>query len=254
MGYAVRAVGLTKKYGRLLAIDNVDLDVFRGVIFGLIGPNGAGKSTLTNLLSGLLAPSAGTVHILGEEMTVNATEIKKRIGIMAEDLALYESLTGQEHLYFSGSMFGLDKLTLRQRSADLLELFELGSAGDAQISTYSAGMKKKLALAAVLLHDPELLFLDEPFTGIDPRSVKMIKDLLKDAAGKGKTVFLTSHILPIVEELCEKVAICHKGKIVFSASTELLNDKVKVRELRQKANDSTLEDLFLRLTEATGDC
>ena len=253
MEHAISAVGLTKRYGRLLAIDNIDIDVTSGVIFGLVGPNGAGKSTLTNMLSGLLAPSAGTVRVLGEEMSVNATGIKKRIGIMAEDLALYESLTGQEHLYFSGAMFGLDKLTLRQRIANLLELFEIGNAGDAQVSTYSAGMKKKLALAAALLHDPELLFLDEPFTGIDPRSVKTIKDLLKGAARKGKTVFLTSHILPIVEELCEKVAICHKGKIVFSASTESLYDKVRVRELQQKANDSTLEDLFLRLTEAAGD-
>lgn len=253
MEYAISAAGLTKKYGRLLAIDNVDLDVIPGAIFGLIGPNGAGKSTLTNMLAGLLAPSAGTVRILGEEMSINATGIKKRIGIMAEDLALYEALTGREHLYFSGAMFGVDKPTLRQRIADLLALFEIGSAGDAQVSTYSAGMKKKLALAAVLLHDPELFFLDEPFTGIDPRSVKMIKDLLKDAARKGKTVFLTSHILPIVEELCEKVAICHKGKIVFSAATESLYDEVKVRKLQQKANDSTLEDLFLRLTEVADD-
>src|SRR6059036_770351 len=192
---AIQTQKLTRRFGKLLAVDAIDLQVNRGSFFGFLGPNGAGKSTTIKMLTGLLAPSSGKLRVLGLDITAQPMEVKKRIGVVPEDLNLFERLTGAEMLAFTGRMYGLAREDIAARSRELLELMEL-------------------ARACALIHRPEILFLDEPFEGVDAIASRTLKDLLSRLTSRGLTVFLTSHVLEIVERLCTDIAIISEGRLV----------------------------------------
>ena len=214
MGDAIRTEGLTRYFGKLRAVDHVDLRVESGVFYGFLGPNGAGKSTTMKLLTGLLAPTSGKATILGYDLAVDPLEIKRRVGVVPEELCLYESLTGREYLIFIGRMYAMAQADIRTRCDELLALMDLPDDDKTLVMDYSHGMKKKLSLAAALIHNPDLLFLDEPFEGIDAVASRGIRRILERFTRRGSTVFLTSHILDIVEKLCTHVGIIHQGNLV----------------------------------------
>lgn len=236
---AIEAVGLTKTFGDVVAVDGVDLVVPRGSIFGFLGPNGAGKSTTVRMMVGLLKPTSGTIRILGIDPEDDPISVKRQIGVVPDGAPLFERLTGLEYLGFVGRMHRLDGADARRRADELLAAFELAGEEGKLIADYSHGMRKKIALAGALLHGPRVLFLDEPFEGVDPVAARTIRDLLTDLARREITVFLTSHVLEIVDRLCTDVAILAKGKIAATAS---------LAELRRT---TTLEDLFLKTVGAS---
>ncbi len=249
MPHAIETHGLSRRFGAALAVDGIDLDVPAGTFFGFLGPNGAGKSTTIKMLTGLLPASSGTARVLGHDIATDGLEVKRSIGVVTDDAALYERLTGAESLTFVGRMYGLDRATVRQRAGELLELMGLDSEPRKLLVDYSHGMQKKLALAAALIHGPRLLFLDEPFEGIDVVSSRMIKRLLVDLVAKGVTVFLTSHILEIVEKLCSDVAIIHRGRLVAQGKIGELRSPLPL-EGGDGVRGSSLEEVFLDLVEA----
>jgi ABC-2 type transport system ATP-binding protein len=224
MSLAIETHQLTRFFDGFRAVDGIDLRVERGTFYGFLGPNGAGKSTTIKMLTGLLAPSQGQVLVLGKNVLDprEALEVKRRVGVVPEDLALFDNLTAREHLTFVGRMYLLPRDTIRSRVEELLPL--LGLEGEEKKLTleYSHGMKKKLALAAALLPNPDLLFLDEPFEGVDAVTSRVIRDLLRGYVARGSTVFLTSHVLEIVEKLCSHVGIIVKGALVEQAALETI--------------------------------
>jgi len=242
MELAIETHGLRKVFGDVAAVNGLDLRVRSGTLFGFLGPNGAGKSTTIKLLTGLLSKTSGRATVLGHELDRDPVEIKRRIGVVPEELVLFDRLTGEEYLTFVGRMYGLHKQLIRSRGAELLDLMELPRDRKKLIVDYSHGMKKKLAFAAAVIHEPRLLFLDEPFEGIDAIASRMIKDLMQTLLKGGATIFLTSHILEIVEKLCSDIAIIDSGKLVAQGSLE---------ELRRgdAASAATLEEIFLNLVE-----
>src|SRR6185503_9030845 len=243
MTLAIETRQLTRFFDRFCAVDHVNLSVERGTFYGFLGPNGAGKSTTIKMLTGLLAASSGEILVLGKNMLdpKEALEAKRRIGVVPEDLALFDNLTAREHLTFIGRMYLLPKDTIRQRIDELLQLLGLQNDEKKLTMEYSHGMKKKLALAAAILPNPDLLFLDEPFEGVDAVTSRVIRDMLSGYVARGSTVFLTSHVLEIVEKLCSHVGIIVKGRLVEQASLE---------EIRQ---GSSLEDRFLQKAGADAD-
>jgi ABC-2 type transport system ATP-binding protein len=242
MDLAVETVGLRKVFGDLAAVDGVDLAVPRGSFYGFLGPNGAGKSTTIKCLTGLLRPTAGTLRILGLDPEVDAVAIKSRLGVVPEELALFERLTGAETLAFVGGIHGLDSAAVQARAKELLELMELVRASRELVADYSHGMRKKLALAAALLPGPRLLVLDEPFEGIDAVASRQIRGVLARFVASGGTVFLTSHVLEIVEKLCDHVGVIHQGRLVAQG---------RMAELRAGVEGGrTLEQLFFELVGA----
>jgi ABC-2 type transport system ATP-binding protein len=238
MDLAVETRGLTRMFGSVRAVDGIDLAVPAGSFYGFLGPNGAGKSTTIKCLTGLLRPSAGTMRILGIDPLVDPVAVKRRIGVVPEDLALFDRLTAQETLSFVAQVHGLDDATARGRSGDLLDLMDLTAAGNTLVIDFSHGMRKKLSLAAALLPAPRLLFLDEPFEGIDAVASRQIKDLLHSFVTRGGTIFLTSHILEIVERLSTHIGVIANGRIVAQGSIE---------ELRPGGGGKSLEELFIGL-------
>jgi ABC-2 type transport system ATP-binding protein len=239
MNLAVETHGLTRDFGSLRAVDGIDLAVPAGSFYGFLGPNGAGKSTTIKCLTGLLRPTAGTMRILGTDPLADPVAVKKRIGVVPEDLALFDRLTAQETLTFVAQVHGLDAATAKHRSADLLDLMDLKSASSTLVTDFSHGMRKKLSLAAALLPAPRLLFLDEPFEGIDAVASRQIKDLLLSFVGRGGTVFLTSHILEIVERLSTHIGVISHGRMVAQGPIE---------ELRGGGGSGkSLEQLFIEL-------
>jgi ABC-2 type transport system ATP-binding protein len=222
MGLAVETKGLTRFFGQFPAVDQLDLQVERGTFYGFLGPNGAGKSTTIKMLTGLLAPSGGDAIVLGRSMSDadQALQVKQRIGVVPEDLALFEHLTAREHLTFIGRMYLIPADTIRTRIDELLHLLGLDDAEKKLALEYSHGMRKKLALAAALLPNPDLLFLDEPFEGVDAVTSRVIRDMLADFVRRGSTVFLTSHVLDVVEKLCTHVGIIANGRLVEQASLD----------------------------------
>jgi ABC-2 type transport system ATP-binding protein len=216
MDFAIRTSALTRTFDRFVAVDHIDLEVQQGTFYGFLGPNGAGKSTTIKMLTGLLAPTSGRIAVLGQDPCVSsqALVMKSRIGVVPEDLALFDNLTASEYLTFIGRMHSMDKGMLRQRIDELLPLLDLKKDETKLTVEYSSGMKKKLALAAALLPDPDLLFLDEPFEGVDAIASRTIRRLLANFVERGSTVFLTSHVLEIVERLCTHVGIIVGGKLV----------------------------------------
>jgi len=214
MEYAIETLGLTKDFGTVRAVDGIRVLVERGTSYGFLGPNGAGKSTTIKMLTGILAPSSGEVRVLGHVLARSPLQVKRRIGVVPEELCLFENLRGSEYLAFAARMYRLPRETALRRTGELLELLGLADTGKTLISEFSHGMKKKLTLAAALIHDPELLFLDEPFEAVDPIASRSIRHVLDRMVSRGATIFLTSHILEIVEKLCTHVGIVHKGKLV----------------------------------------
>jgi ABC-2 type transport system ATP-binding protein len=236
---AVETHRLTRDFGSLRAVDGIDLAVPTGSFFGFLGPNGAGKSTTIKCLTGLLRPSAGTMRILGTDPLADPVAVKRRIGVVPEDLALFERLTAPETLTFVAEVHGLDARVARDRAGDLLELMDLKSAGSSLVADFSHGMRKKLSLAAALLPAPKLLFLDEPFEGIDAMASRQIKDLLLSFVTRGGTIFLTSHILEIVERLSTHIGVIAKGRLVAQGP---------IADLRSGNGDArSLEELFISL-------
>jgi ABC-2 type transport system ATP-binding protein len=240
---AIETHQLTRFFGDFCAVDSIELRVEQGTFYGFLGPNGAGKSTTIKMLTGLLAPSHGEIHVLGKNVRdpQQALEVKSRLGVIPEELALFDNLTAREYLTFIGRMYLVPRPTIRTRIDELLSL--LGLAGDEKKLTleYSHGMKKKLALAAALLPNPDLLFLDEPFEGVDAVTSRVIRDLLSGYVARGSTVFLTSHVLEIVEKLCTHVGIIVKGALVEQTSLEAIRQ------------GSSLEDRFLERAGADAD-
>jgi ABC-2 type transport system ATP-binding protein len=240
MSLAIETHHLTRYFDDFCAVDGIDLRVERGTFYGFLGPNGAGKSTTIKMLTGLLAPSRGQVHVLGKDMRDRhqSLEVKRRIGVIPEDLALFDNLTATEYLTFVGRMHLLPRDIIRSRIGDLLPLLGLEDEEKKLALEYSHGMKKKLALAAALLPNPDLLFLDEPFEGVDAVTSRVVRDLLKGYVARGSTVFLTSHVLEIVEKLCTLVGIIVKGRLVVQDSLEAIRQ------------GGSLEDRFLETAGA----
>jgi ABC-2 type transport system ATP-binding protein len=241
---AIEVSGLSKVFRGRPAVDGISFSVARGRFFGFLGPNGAGKSTTIKMLTGLLRPTAGHVRIEGLDLDRDLLAIKRLTGILPEELPLYERLTGEEYLHFTGRMYGLSREETRGRTDELLEFLSLAEERRKLIVDYSQGMRKKTALAAALIHNPRVLFLDEPLNGIDPVSGRVVTDLLRRLAGKGVTLFFTSHVLDVVERLCEEVAIIDRGRIVAQGTLE------EIRAQREVGRDATLEDVFLKLVAA----
>jgi len=239
MTLAIETTGLTRVFGDLRAVDGVDLAVPAGSFYGFLGPNGAGKSTTIKCLTGLLQPTAGRLRILGHDPQADPVAVKREVGVVPEDLALFERLTARETLRFIGQVHGLDLQTIESRSTELLQLMDLTGEQDTLVADYSHGMRKKVALAAAMLAAPRLLFLDEPFEGIDAVASRQIKDLLLSFVQAGGTVFLTSHILEIVERLCNHIGVIAKGRLVAQGP---------MADLRAGAGgQGTLEEIVIRL-------
>ena len=236
MASAMRTQGLTKLYGSKPALQGLDLDVPRGSFFGFLGPNGAGKTTTIHILIGLIEASAGEVEVLGLRVPEQLSELKRQIGVVPDESVLFDRLTGLEFLDFVGRMYGLPRPTASERSRELMELFELDSMDSSLVAGYSKGMKKRLALAAALIHRPKLFLLDEPFEGVDPVGARMMKEILLQQVRQGATVFLTSHVLEVIERLCDRVAIIDHGRLIVEGSVDDLS-----------AAEETLEDAFVRV-------
>jgi ABC-2 type transport system ATP-binding protein len=234
---------LTKRYGDLAAVDSLDLRVESGELFVFLGPNGAGKTTTIKILTGLLQPTSGKASVAGIDIVESPIQVKKIMGYLPEDPFLYDKLTGREFLQFVADMHRVQKE--QDKIERFMDLFELSAAADELIEGYSLGMKKKVAIGAALIHDPKVLFLDEPTGGLDPKSAKMMKDLLQGLRNRGTTVFMTTHILEVAEKMCDRVGIIDKGKLVKVGTME---------ELRSEAQEmalGSLEDIFLKLTGGT---
>jgi len=253
---AIVTQGLTRSFGSLVAVDNVSFQVEAGQFFGFLGPNGAGKSTTIRMLTGLLAPTAGRMQVLGLDFQQYPMEVKRQIGVVPEGLALYDRLTGKEYLNFVGRMYGLDRATTAQRAAELLGFMDLADREKTLVVDYSHGMKKKLALAAAVIHGPKILFLDEPFEGVDAIAAGTLKNMLHNMTSRGATIFLTSHVLEIVERLCSHVAIIFKGKILAQGSLDELRAGVAAAHpdgsAGAPAEKLTLEQIFLAIVGQEG--
>ena len=242
---AVATWGLTRSFGPKIAVNGLNLVVRRGEFFGFLGPNGAGKSTTIKMMVGLLRPSVGTAFIGGVDVWRDPLSAKKLIGVLPEHLNLYERLTGREIIEFAGRLYDLPKDEVRRRTEALLNVLMLAGDADKLVVDYSVGMRKKAALAAALIHRPQVLFLDEPFEGIDPVSSRVVRDILRDLTASGTTIFFSSHIMEVVERLCTRVGIINGGQLVAEGT---------LADLRQRAGSGTenqsLEDIFLQLVGA----
>ncbi len=236
---AIEIRDLRKLYGSKAAVDGLSLTVPRGSFFGFLGPNGAGKSTTIRMLTGLIPPTSGSIELLGMPIPEQEIDIKKRIGLVPDESLLFDRLTGAEFLEFVGRMYGLARPVAKERASELLGLFELADQPRKLIAEYSKGMRKRVAMAASLIHRPELFLMDEPFEGVDAVGARLMKDILLDQVRHGATIFLTSHVLEVVERLCDRVAIINEGKIVREGT---------MQELRSASE--TLEDVFVRVVGA----
>jgi ABC-2 type transport system ATP-binding protein len=239
---AVVARDLLQVFGQKTAVNRLNLTVKRGEFFGFLGPNGAGKSTTIKMFTGLLRPTAGQAYVGGVNVWQDSLRARAQMGVLPEYLNLYERLSGREFLIFAGHMYGVSKADIQRRSEELLHVLTLSDDADKLVIDYSVGMRKKIALAAALIHRPHVLFLDEPFEGIDPVSSRVIRDILSDLTRHGTTVFFSSHIMEVVERLCTRVGIINQGILVAEGTLD---------ELRSRASgegrDATLEDIFLNV-------
>src|SRR5712692_7442060 len=245
---AIQTQKLTRTFGNLTAVEAIDLQVSAGQFFGFLGPNGAGKSTTIKMLTGLLAPTSGSMELLGIDFSKNPIEVKRQIGVVPEGMGLFDRLTGMEYLRFVGRIYGLDRETTEKRAEELLQFMQLADREKTMIADYSHGMQKKLALAAAVIHGPRILFLDEPFEGVDALAAGALKALLGRMTERGATIFLTSHVLEIVERLCSHVAIIHKGRLVAQGSLEELRAGIP----GEADSKTTLEQIFLSIVGHDG--
>jgi len=237
---------LSKRYGHTLAVDRLDLSVPPGEIFGFIGPNGAGKTTTIRMMGGILAPTEGSVRIGGVSMADDPVRAKRAIGFIPDRPYLYEKLTGMEFLRFSADLYGIAGTGFRQRAGALLEQFSLAGWADELVEAYSHGMKQRLIIAAALLHDPQVLIVDEPMVGLDPGGIKMVKDLFRDLAARGTAVFMSTHTLQVAEDVCHRIGVIHRGRLIALGT---MGDLWRLAG----AGEADLESVFLVLTaeEAT---
>ncbi len=247
---AISCSGLTRRFGDFAAVNDVSFSVAPGQFFGFLGPNGAGKSTTIKMLTGLLEPTAGEVEILGQRFSADSLDLKRQIGVVPEGMALLGRLTAPEYLRFVGRMYGLNRETTNCRTQELLEFMSLADEPKKLITDFSHGMQKKLALAAAVIHGPKVLFLDEPFEGVDALAAGTLKAMLQGMIQRGSTIFLTSHVLEIVERLCSHVAIIDKGRLVANGSLEELRAGVALQAVkgpRASQEMLTLEEIFLNI-------
>lgn len=233
---------VTKKYGEFLAVDNMNLEITGGQIFGLLGPNGAGKTTTFKMIAGLLTPTSGRIVINGFDLALDPLKAKASLGFAPDTPMLYDKLTALEFLTFVADLYMVEPARAKRRGTELLRLFDLGGHANDLIDTFSHGMKQKTALAASLIHDPPLLILDEPTAGLDPKSARLIKDILHQLAARGVTVILSTHVLEIAERMCDRIGIINKGVLIATGTME---------ELRRGEDGRDLEDIFLDLTGGT---
>jgi ABC-2 type transport system ATP-binding protein len=237
----IRLEGVTKRYGKFTAVHPLDLHVKRGELFGFLGPNGAGKTTTIRMITGVLRPSAGSISIAGQDMTRDAIAAKRHIGYVPDRPSIYEKLTGSEFLRFVCGLWGQDGVASEQRALELLELFDLTDWKDTLVESYSHGMRQKLLISSALVHAPDVIVVDEPMVGLDPKGARLIKDLLRTFAAQGGTIFLSTHTLEVAEALCDRIAILHQGRIRALGT---------MNELRAEAaaGGAHLEEIFLKLT------
>ncbi len=235
----IETLNVTKRYGDKLAVDSVAFNVRGGEIFGFLGPNGAGKTTTIKMIVGLLHPTSGTVRVAGYDIVQQPVQAKAACGYVPDEPNLYGKLTGRELLRFVGNLYNLDRAQAARRSEELLNLFGLAEAADDTTDSYSHGMRQKTSLAAALVHDPKVLILDEPTVGLDPKSARLIKDILRQMAERGAAVMLSTHILEIAQNMCDRIGIINNGKLIAVGTME---------ELQHAQGESSLEDIFLSLT------
>lgn len=233
---------LRKRYSDIMAVDNINLFIPKGEIFGFIGPNGAGKTTTINMLGGILAPTSGTVSICGINMEENPEKAKSKIGFIPDRPYLYEKLTGMEFLRFTADLYGVDEDAFLRKAREKLEMFSLTDWSDELIESYSHGMKQRLVMAAALLHDPEVIIVDEPMVGLDPVAINLVKNLFQRLAKQGVTVFMSTHTLKVAEDICDRIGVIHKGSLIALGTTEDLKRDAHAAE-------ADLEQVFIRLTE-----
>jgi ABC-2 type transport system ATP-binding protein len=238
----IRVSNLTKWYGNFLAVDHVSFSVDRGEVVGYLGPNGAGKSTTVKMLTGILSPSSGQIIIDGQDLKNDALAMKQRIGYVPESGGLYESLTGYEFLQLVGRLYHLDEDVIDRKTKEFFKLFDLERAMHERLSGYSKGMKQKVLISAALIHNPDIIFLDEPLSGLDANTMLIFKELLRHLADQGKTIFYCSHILDVVERICKRVIIIDQGKIIADAPVD---------QLKEMTAQASLEDVFKQLTDAS---
>jgi ABC-2 type transport system ATP-binding protein len=239
----IRLTALTKRYGKFTAVDGIDLEVPRGELFGLLGPNGAGKTTSIRMIVGILRPTSGTVTVDGIDIQARPLEAKARLGYIPDRPFVYDKLTGGEFLRFCAALYGLQGAGVERRIDDLMAVFELAPWKGELTETYSHGMRQKLIIAGALVHRPEVIVVDEPMVGLDPKSARLLKELLRQFVSRGGTVIMSTHTMEIAETMCDRIAIVHRGKIAAHGT---------LAELRRQTSSEgmSLEELFLKLTGA----
>ncbi len=233
---------LTKRFGNIVAVNRLNLSVSKGEIFGFIGPNGAGKTTTLRMMGGVLAPTEGSVMIEGINLKEEPEKAKKKIGFIPDRPFLYEKLTGMEFLRFTADLFGIEEGLFYEKSEKILKQFSLYDWANELIESYSHGMKQRLIISAAILHDPQVIIVDEPMVGLDPAGIRMVKGLLRDLAKKGTTIFMSTHTLAFAEDVCDRIGIIHKGLLIATGTIEELR-------LRAQVQEGDLEEVFLILTE-----
>ncbi len=237
----IRLTELTKRYGKFTAVDGISLHVHRGELFGLLGPNGAGKTTTMRMIAGILQPTGGSVVVGGVDMLVNPLAAKARIGFIPDRPFVYDKLTGSEFLRFAAALYGQDGPIIERRMDELLEIFDLAPWKDELTETYSHGMRQKLIICGALVHKPELIIVDEPMVGLDPKSARLLKDLFRQFVDRGGTILMSTHTLEVAEVMCDRIAIVYKGKIAVNGTMDELREQTE-------SDDLNLEELFLKLT------
>ena len=238
----IELVKLSKHYGKTRAVDGLDLSVSDGELFGFIGPNGAGKTTTIQMIGGLLAPTSGKVLIDGVDISKDPVAVKRKIGLIPDRPFLYEKLTGTEFLRFTADLFDVDKKEFNKKSDELLNLFGLRDRASELIEAYSHGMKQRLVMSAALLHDPGILIVDEPMVGLDPRGIKMVRNLFRRLADTGVTIFMSTHTLSLAEEICDRIGIINNGKLIATGTIDELKSSARLGQ-------ANLEQAFLELTQ-----
>jgi ABC-2 type transport system ATP-binding protein len=238
----IKLINLTKMYRGLRAVDGIHLDVHKGIIYGFLGPNGAGKTTTIKMMAGVLKPTAGQILINGMDLATHPSEVKACTGFIPDRPFIYEKLTGSEFLHFIAGLYRMDHHpAVGMRVAELLELFELTHWADELVESYSHGMKQRLVMCAALLHQPKLLIVDEPMVGLDPKGARLVKDIFREQAAQGTTIFMSTHSLEVAQEVCQEIAIIQAGRIIATGTAEDLQKKAGI--------NGNLENIFLKLTE-----
>jgi len=234
--------GVTKKFGNFTAVENLTLEIKTGELFGFLGPNGAGKTTTIKMMTGLFTPTSGSIRINGFDIQKQPLEAKMMIGYIPDQPFLYEKLTGREFLYFSAGLYRMNHSAASNHILELIDLFEIGTWIDQRTENYSQGMRQRIVIASALLHNPKVLIIDEPMVGLDPRSAHIVKNTLKQKTKEGITIFMSTHSLPVAEELCDKIGIIKEGRLIFE-------DSIETFSTFKNRIDGKFESLFMELTK-----